>query len=40
MRLLDGQDLLDNHQFLVFVNLIKRRVTAGDVKPVYHNPAS
>ena len=31
MRLLYGQDLLDNHQFLVFVDLVKRRVTPGDV---------
>ena len=39
MRLLYGQDLLDNHQFLVFVDLVKRRVTPGDVKPVDNNPA-
>jgi len=40
MRLLDRQDLLDNHQFLIFIDLVKRGVTAGDVKPVDNNPAA
>lgn len=39
MRLLYGHDLLDNNQFLVLVDLVKRRVTPGDVKPVENNPA-
>ena len=39
MCLLDRQDLLDNYHFLVFVDLVKRRVAPGDVKPVNDNSA-
>jgi len=40
MSLLDRQDLLDNHQFFLFIDIIKRGETAGNVKPVDDNPAS
>lgn len=39
MRLHYRHDLLDNHQFLVLVNLVKDRLTPGDVKPVDYNSA-
>lgn len=39
MGLLDRQDLLHNHQFLVFIDLVKCGKTMGNVKPVYHNPS-
>jgi hypothetical protein len=39
MSLLDGKDLLDYNQFFLSINLIKYRVTAGNVKPVDYNPA-
>jgi len=39
MRLLYGHDLMDNHQFLVLVDLVKGRITPGNVKPVYYNSA-
>jgi hypothetical protein len=29
MSLLNGQDLLDNHQFFLFVNLVKMRCNCG-----------
>ena len=40
MGLLNWQDFLDNHQFFIFVNIVKCGVTAGNVKPVDYNPAS
>ena len=40
MGLLNWQDLLDNHQFFLFVDIVKCGITAGDVKPVNHNPVS
>ena len=39
MGLLNGQDLLDNHEFFIGINFIKYRVCAGDVKPVNDEPA-
>ena len=40
MSLLDGQDLLDNHQFFIVIDLVKRGVTVGNMKPVDHYPAA
>jgi hypothetical protein len=40
MSLLYGQDLLDNQEFFLFIDLVKRGVTARNMKPVYDNPAS
>ena len=40
MSLLDWQDLLDNHQFLLFINIVKCSITTGNVKPVNYNPSS
>lgn len=34
MGLLDWQDLLHDHPFLFFFDLVKRGVAAGNVKPV------
>lgn len=39
MGLPDWQDLLDNHQFFLGINLVKDGIAAGNVKPVYDNPA-
>ena len=39
MSLLNRQDLLDNHEFFIFINLVKCGITSGNVKPVDHNPA-
>ena len=40
MSLFNWQDLLDNHQFFLFINIVKCSVTEGNVKPVNYNPAS
>ena len=38
MSLLDRQNLLDNYQFFLFIDLVKRGVTAGNMKSVDNNP--
>ena len=40
MSLFVRQDLLDNHQFFIFLDLVKNGITPGNVKPVEDNPAS
>lgn len=40
MSLLDRQDLLDNNRFFLFIDVIKRGITSGNMKPVDDNPAS
>ena len=40
MSLLDREDILDNNQFFLFIDVIKRGITSGDMKPVDDNPAS
>ena len=39
MSLSDRQDLLDNHEFFLFIDLVKCGVTSGNMKPVDDNPA-
>jgi len=38
MSLPDRKDLLDNNQFLLFIDVIKRGITSGNMKPVDDNP--
>lgn len=40
MRLFNRQDILDNYQFLFLVDIVKHRITPGDVKPVDYNPSA
>lgn len=40
MSLFDGQNLLNNHQFFIFIDLVKNGIIPGNVKPVDDNPAS
>lgn len=40
MSLFDGQNLLYNHQFFIFIDLVKNGITPGNVKPVNDNPPS
>jgi Ni,Fe-hydrogenase maturation factor len=37
MSLFDWQDLLDNHQFFLFIDLVKYGISPGNVKPVDDN---
>ena len=39
MSLFDRQDLLDNHQFFLFIDLIKNGIPLGNVEPVDDYPA-
>ena len=39
MSLFDWQDLLDNHQFFLFIDLIKIGIPSGNVQPVDDHPA-
>jgi hypothetical protein len=40
MCLLNGKNLLDNHQFFLFISIVKCSVTAGNVKSVNYNSPS
>ena len=38
MSLFDWQDLLDDHRFFLFIDLVKHGISPGNVKPVDDNP--
>ena len=38
MSLLDRQDFLDDHEFFLFIDIVKHGITSGNMKPVYDNP--
>jgi hypothetical protein len=38
-RLPDGKHIMDNDEFLIFIDFVKSRKTVRDVKAVYYNAA-